>query len=53
MSNWIIIPKSIHPERVVENSKVFDFVLDDEDMKAIAAIDRNQRYLPDSSTAEF
>lgn len=36
----VVIPKSIHYERMVENLDVFDFVLTDEDMSAIAALDK-------------
>jgi 2,5-diketo-D-gluconate reductase A len=35
----VVIPKSTHYERMVENFNVFDFVLTDEDMTAIAALD--------------
>ncbi|MGN0799219.1 MAG: aldo/keto reductase [Christensenellales bacterium] len=37
----VVIPKSTHPERMEENFNVFDFALTDEDMSAIAALDRN------------
>jgi 2,5-diketo-D-gluconate reductase A len=35
----VVIPKSTHYERMVENFNVFDFALTDEDMTAIAALD--------------
>jgi 2,5-diketo-D-gluconate reductase A len=35
----VVIPKSTHYERMVENFNVFDFTLTDEDMTAIAALD--------------
>lgn len=37
----VVIPKSTHYERMVENFDVFDFTLSDEDMSAIAALDHN------------
>lgn len=36
----VVIPKSTHKERMEENFRVFDFALDDEDMKMIAALDK-------------
>lgn len=36
----IVIPKSVHEERIKANIDVFGFSLDDADMEAIAALDR-------------
>lgn len=38
-SGVIIIPKSTHKERMAENLNLFDFQLDDDDMKVIASLD--------------
>ena len=38
-----IIPKSVHKERLEENSQIFDFALSDEEMAAITAMDAQQR----------
>lgn len=35
----IVIPKTTHKERMIQNIEVFDFVLDKKDMKAIAKLD--------------
>ncbi|BDR55495.1 aldo/keto reductase [Xylocopilactobacillus apis] len=40
--NIIVIPKSVHKERMIENFNVFDFSLTDEEMKTIASLDRNE-----------
>jgi diketogulonate reductase-like aldo/keto reductase len=37
----VVIPKSVHKERIVENFNVFDFELSREDMDEIATLDRN------------
>jgi len=39
----VVIPKSVRRERIIENSKIFDFVLDEADMKEIAALDTGKR----------
>jgi diketogulonate reductase-like aldo/keto reductase len=36
----IVIPKSTHRERIEENAQIFDFVLSDQDMAALDALDR-------------
>ncbi|OMI36878.1 aldo/keto reductase [Streptomyces sparsogenes] len=46
----IVIPKSVTPARIRENIDVFDFTLSDEEMVAIAALDRGLRTGPDPDT---
>ncbi|XP_018594765.1 1,5-anhydro-D-fructose reductase isoform X2 [Scleropages formosus] len=35
-----VIPKSIKPNHLLENTKIFDFALDEEDMRALQGLDR-------------
>ena len=38
----VVIPKSVHKERMAQNFDVFDFTLSDDDMQKIAALDKKQ-----------
>ena len=38
----VVIPKSVHYERMIENINIFDFELSDSDMESIAALDKKQ-----------
>lgn len=51
----VIIPKSVHKERIIENANIFDFEISALDMEAIAAMDENYSVTPaswDPETAE-
>ncbi len=39
----IVLPKSIHPERIKENFAIFDFKLDTEDLAQLRKLERNFR----------
>lgn len=49
----ICIPKSVHRERILENSQVFDFSLSQADMDAITALDHNGRVGANPDTFQF
>lgn len=38
----VVIPKSVHKERMQENFNVFDFELSDDDMETMASLDKKQ-----------
>lgn len=41
-SNVVVIPKSTHKDRMIQNFEVFDFTLDEEDMKRLSGMDEGQ-----------
>jgi diketogulonate reductase-like aldo/keto reductase len=38
-SDVVVIPKTTHKERMIQNIDVFDFSLDEEEMKVMASLD--------------
>jgi diketogulonate reductase-like aldo/keto reductase len=52
----VVIPKSTHKERMIENISVFDFALDADDMNIIIALDKGESAFfshYDPQTVEF
>ena len=49
----IVIPKSVHRERIIENSKIFDFELVSEDMAVMDGLNKDQRFGPSPDTFDF
>ena len=41
-SDVVVIPKSVHKDRMQQNFDLFDFTLNAEDMAAIEALDKGQ-----------
>ena len=48
----VIIPKSVHRERMEENLNIWDFTLSEEDMNVIAALDLGHSEIIDHSSAD-
>ena len=40
----IIIPKSVHKDRIIENASIFDFELSRDDMEQINQLNKNERF---------
>ena len=49
----IVIPKSIHEDRIKENIDIFDFSLADEEMTELAELDRNKPMIEKPEQPDF
>lgn len=49
----VIIPKSVHENRIIENAGIFDFELTDEDMEKVDAMNENHRFGSDPDNFDF
>ena len=49
----VAIPKSVTPERIRDNIAIFDFELNEEEMRAIDGLDENSHVSPDSDSMHF
>lgn len=52
-NGFIVIPKSVHRERIQENIDLFDFELSTAEMQQIDGMNANVRLAPDPNTASF
>jgi 2,5-diketo-D-gluconate reductase A len=46
----VVLTRSVTPQRIEENARVFDFTLDGDDLDALAGLDRGTRTGPDPDT---
>ncbi|MDR3210683.1 MAG: aldo/keto reductase [Planctomycetota bacterium] len=49
----IVIPKSVHKERIVENANVYDFELTAAELARLNALNRDRRFGPDPENFNF
>ena len=49
----MIIPKSTHRQRLIENIDLFDFELNEEDMHALKSLDKHHRYSQDPTDQKW
>ena len=40
----VVLPKSVHEEYIVENSRIFSFTLSDEDMDTLKSLDQGHHF---------
>ncbi len=52
-NGFIVIPKSVHPQRIKENIALFDFELASDEMQQIDGMNAGVRLAPDPDTASF
>ena len=50
--NVVVIPKTVHKERMIENMAIFDFTLTDGEMQAIAGLDTGKSPIYDDMDLE-
>ena len=51
--NIVVIPKSIHEERIKENIDIFDFSMTDEELQFIRKIDKKQPMIGRANNPDF
>lgn len=49
----VVLPKTIHKERMIQNLNLFDFELNEEDMKRMNALNQHHRTGPDPDHFDF
>ncbi|WP_308992171.1 aldo/keto reductase [Mariniflexile litorale] len=49
----ITIPKSANPNRIIENTQIFDFELSQTEMEELDALDQSKRFGPDPANFDF
>ncbi|MEY8339240.1 aldo/keto reductase [Lachnospiraceae bacterium 62-35] len=52
-SGYVVIPKSVHQNRIIENAGIFDFILEEEDMELLDGMNQGKRTSFDPETFDF